>query len=254
MLRSNTLKAKLRAGEPALGVSVMIPSPQIVEMLGYLGVDWVLLDCEHGTISLESLEMMALAAEAAGITAIARPAASTPDAILAVMDRGVLGVQAPHVVSAAVARQVVEAVKYHPAGRRGLAAGSRPARYGFGLSMAEYVAWANAETLVCVQIEDAEALDRVDEIVAVDGVDVCFVGPSDLAQSMGYPGRADTPVVRAAIDATFQTIVSAGMTAGCAGAPSALTGYLSQGVSYLYTHLPTLLAVGAGELRRVGRA
>ncbi|MCC6629001.1 MAG: 2-dehydro-3-deoxyglucarate aldolase [Chloroflexi bacterium] len=251
-MNTNRLKARLRAGEPALGVSVMIPSPQIVEMLGYLGVDWVLLDCEHGTITLESLELMVIAAEAAGITAIARPAASTPEAILAVMDRGVFGVQAPHVVSAAVARQVVEAVKYHPLGRRGLAAGSRPARYGFGLSMADYVAWANAETLVCVQIEDAEALERVGEIAAVDGVDVCFVGPSDLAQSMGYPGHADAPPVRDAIDATFRTLAAAGMTAGCAGSPAALAGYLARGVRYLYTHVPTLLAAGAGELRRAG--
>jgi 4-hydroxy-2-oxoheptanedioate aldolase len=246
----NRMKAKLLRGEPAFGVSVMIPSPQVVEMIGRLGFDWVLIDCEHGTISPESVELMAMAAEAGGLTAIARPPTNAAEAILQVMDRGVLGVQVPHVVDGAAARRAVEAVKYHPLGRRGLALGSRPARYGFGLSMADYVEAANRETLVCVQIEDAEALDRVDEILAVEGVDVFFVGPSDLAQSMGYPGRADAPPVRAAIEATFAAIVGAGKIGGCAGAGPALRGHLDRGVHYLYTHLTALLAGGAAEFRR----
>jgi 4-hydroxy-2-oxoheptanedioate aldolase len=246
----NRMKAKLLQGQPAVGVSVMIPSPQVVEMIGRLGFDWVLIDCEHGAISPESVEMMAMAAEASGLTAIARPAQSTPEAILAVMDRGVLGVQAPHVVDGAAARRVVEAVRYHPLGRRGLAQGSRPARYGFGLSMAEYVEIANRETLVCIQIEDAEALDNLDEILAVEGVDVFFVGPPDLAQSMGYPGRSDAPPVRAAIASTFAAIAAAGKIAGCAGAGPAVRGHLDAGVRYLYTHLTTLLADGAADFRR----
>jgi 4-hydroxy-2-oxoheptanedioate aldolase len=246
----NRMKAKLRQGEPVFGVSVMIPSPQVVEMVGRLGFDWVLIDCEHGSIAPESVELMALAAEASGLTAIARPAANTPEAILQVMDRGVLGVQVPHVVDGAAARRAVEAVKYHPLGRRGLALGSRPARYGFGVALADYVAAANRETLVCVQVEDAEALDHVDEIVAVAGVDVVFVGPSDLAQSMGFPGQADAPPVRAAMSMTFATIAAAGKIAGCAGSGPAIHGYLDQGIRYLYTHLTTLLATGAAEFRR----
>ena len=89
------MKEKLHAGEPAFGVSVMIPSPQLVEMLGAYGFDWVLLDCEHGTLTLESVELMTMAAEAAGITAIARPMSNSPAHILQVLDRGVAGVQVP---------------------------------------------------------------------------------------------------------------------------------------------------------------
>ncbi|MEO8717809.1 MAG: aldolase/citrate lyase family protein, partial [Burkholderiales bacterium] len=94
------MKAKLRAGEPVFGVSVMIPSPQIVEIIGAAGFDWVLLDCEHGTLTLESVELMAMAAEACGITAIARPVSRSAEHILQVLDRGVTGVQVPHVNTA----------------------------------------------------------------------------------------------------------------------------------------------------------
>ena len=128
-MKPNKMKAKLLAGEPVFGVSIMIPSPQIVEMVGRLGFDWVLIDCEHGTISLETVEILAMAAESCGITAIARPKTKDADDILKVMDRGVMGVQVPHVNTAEDARQVVAAVKYHPLGQRGLAAGTRPASH-----------------------------------------------------------------------------------------------------------------------------
>jgi 4-hydroxy-2-oxoheptanedioate aldolase len=85
------MKEKLRAREPVFGVSVMIPSPQIVEMIAASGFDWVLLDCEHGTLTLESVELMTMAAEASGITAIARPVTKSPEHILQVLDRGVMG-------------------------------------------------------------------------------------------------------------------------------------------------------------------
>ena len=242
----NRMKEKLLAGAPAFGVSVMFPSPQVVEMIGGLGFDWALIDCEHGSISPESVEVMAMAAELSGITPIARPRMNSPEAILEVMDRGVLGVQVPHVNCAADARRAVEAVKYHPLGDRGLAAGGRPARYGFGLSLADYVEEANRETLVCVQLEEAEALRNLDEILKVEGVDAFFVGPSDLSQSMGYPGRSDRPEVREAMDRAFAGIVGAGKVAGSAGNAQAVQTYLSRGVRYLYTHTTTLLAGGSG--------
>lgn len=94
-MRKNRLKEKLVAGEPAFGVSVMFPSPQVVEMVGKLGFDWVLIDCEHGSTSPESVEMMAMAAELTGITPIARPLSNTTEAILKVMDRARWGSRSP---------------------------------------------------------------------------------------------------------------------------------------------------------------
>jgi 2-keto-3-deoxy-L-rhamnonate aldolase RhmA len=252
-MNKNKMKEKLHSGQPALGVSVMIPSPQIVEMIGRLGFDWVLLDCEHGTLTLETLELMIIAAEASGITPIVRPENKDPDVILRVMDRGAMGVQVPHVNTATDARQVVESVKYHPVGKRGLAAGTRPSNYGFGLAMKDYVQAANRETLICVQLEEVEAIRNIEEIVKVDGVDVFFVGPSDLSQSMGYPGQADAPEVRKAIDSAFATIVAAGKVPGSTGNTQSIVDYVAKECLYLYTHLPRLLAAGSAEVMRAVR-
>ena len=170
----------------------------------------ILIDCEHGSISLESVELMVMAAETAGVTPIARPSANSFELIGQLMDRGVMGVQVPHVNTAEDAQRAVEAVKYHPIGERGLAAGVRSASYGYGISMSEYAEQSNRDTLVCVQLEEAEAVKNVDQIVGVEGVDVFFVGPSDLSQSLGYPGRPDAPEVREAMDTVFATIAAAG--------------------------------------------
>lgn len=255
-MRKNRMKAKLISNEPVFGVSVMIPSPQLVEMIGRLGFDWVLIDCEHGAISPESAEVMVLAAEAAGITPIARPATNTPEAILQVLDSGALGVQVPHVGTASDARRVVDAVKYHPAGSRSLAVGTRSAGYGLDVSMAAYGEQANTETLVCIQLEDKESLRNLDEILHVPGVDVFFVGPSDLAQSMGHPGRPDVPEVREAIESAFARIAAAGRIPGSPGRIESLRDDLRRGVRYFYTHVTTLLAGASREYLRVanGRA
>ena len=243
----NPMKRKLLAGKPAFGVSIMIPSPHIVDIVGRLGFDWVLIDCEHGSIGIESVELMVMAAETAGVIPIARPSVNSFEAIGQLMDRGVMGVQVPHVNTADDARRAVEAVKYHPLGERGLAAGTRSASYGYGMSMSEYAEHANNETIVCVQLEEAEAVSNVDEIVQVPGVDVFFVGPSDLSQSLGYPGRPDAPQVRQAMDTVFATIAAANKTSGSAGNATATRRYLNQGVTYLYTHLTTILSSGAAS-------
>lgn len=244
-MRANALKRKLLSGEPAYGLSIMIPSPQIVEMAGLLGFDWVLLDCEHGTLTPETVEMLAMAATASGLTPIARPRVATPEAILEVMDRGVMGVQAPHVNTADDARRVVGAVKFAPLGERGLATGTRAADYGLGATMREYVEAANRETLVCVQAEEAEALRNLGGIARVEGVDVIFLGPSDLSQSLGYPGQPDAPAVQEAVAAAFRGIVASGKVAGCVGNAQAVRRYRDLGARYLYTHVPTLLAGAA---------
>jgi 4-hydroxy-2-oxoheptanedioate aldolase len=244
-MKTNRMKDKLRAGEPVFGVSVMIPSPQVVEMVGAAGFDWVLLDCEHGTLTLESVELMAMAAEACGITAIARPVSPSPEHILQVLDRGVMGVQVPHVNSAANAREVVAAVKYHPLGRRGLAAGTRAAVYDSHGTLAEYVKAANDATLIAVQLEEQAAIDNIDELLRVDDIDVFFIGPSDLSQSMGHPGNPKAPAVAQAIESSLRKMVAARRTPGMPATAEAVRDALDKGVRYIYTHLPRLLSASA---------
>jgi 2-keto-3-deoxy-L-rhamnonate aldolase RhmA len=244
-MKKNRMKEKLRAGEPVFGVSVMIPSPQVVEMIAAAGFDWVLLDCEHGTLTLESVELMAMAAEAAGITAIARPVTKSPEHILQVLDRGVMGVQVPHVNTAAEAREVLAAVKYHPQGKRSLAAGTRSAVYDSIGSLADYVKAANEQTLIAIQLEDQPAIENIDELLKVDDIDVFFIGPSDLSQAMGHPGNPRAPVVAQAIDSSFSKMVAAKRTPGTPATAENVREVLDKGVRYLYTHLPRLLSSSA---------
>jgi 2-keto-3-deoxy-L-rhamnonate aldolase RhmA len=245
-MMKNRMKEMFAAGEAAFGVSLMFPSPQLVEMVAYAGFDWVLIDCEHGSIGLADVEVMAMAADAAGITAIARPKSNASADIQAVMDRGVKGVQVPHVNTRADAERAVQAVKFGPGAGRGLAAGTRPDRWGLGAKMTDFVEEANRSSLVCVQIEHEDAVRNIDELLTVEGIDVYFIGPSDLSQSMGYPGNAKAPPVAAAIDATLARIRGAGKTPGMPAAEANVGEVLQAGCKYIYTHLPKLIGAGAG--------
>lgn len=242
---TNKLKALFAAGKPALGCSLMFPSAPIVEMLGHAGFDWVLLDCEHGSLSLADVEVMCMAADAVGITAIGRPRSNAAADIQQILDRGVAGVQIPHINTAEDARRAVAAVKFGSGAGRGLAAGTRPDRWGMGAKMPDFAAAANAHSLVCVQLEHEEAIANAEEILKVPGIDVFFIGPSDLSQSMGHPGNPKAPPVAAAIDATLARIRAAGMTPGMPATAETLPEVLASGCRYIYTHLPRVLGAGA---------
>jgi 4-hydroxy-2-oxoheptanedioate aldolase len=251
-MQHNALKAKFGAGEPAFGCSIMIPSPQVVEMVGHAGFDWVLIDMEHGTINLETAELMIMAAEAAGITPVVRPRSNSSADITAAMDRGAAGVQIPHINTAEDARRAVAAVKFGPGDHRGLAAGTRPDRYGLAEAMPDFVERSNAESLVCVQLEHSSAIENLDALLLVEDVDVFFIGPSDLSQSMGYPGNSQAGPVKKAIEETLNRIVAAGRTPGMPAASDSVGDVLGKGVRYIYTHLPKLLKSGSAEFLRAG--
>ena len=192
-MQDNTLKQKLEAGKAVFGVMITFPSAPVVEMLGCLGFDWALLDNEHGSITVDNSEDLVRAAELSGIAPIVRPVGNKPEIIAPFLDRGAWGVQVPHVNTAAEARAAVDAVKYYPEGHRGIFSRSRPAGYGFTGATADYVQEANRNTLVCLMLEEVEAINNLEELVTVDGVDVFFIGSGDLSQSMGYPGQQTHP-------------------------------------------------------------
>jgi 2-keto-3-deoxy-L-rhamnonate aldolase RhmA len=250
----NAMKSKIADGGTALGVSLMFPAPQLVEMLAYAGFDWILIDCEHGSIGPADVEIMCMAADAAGITAIGRPRTNSSGDIQALMDRGVKGVQIPHINTRADAERAVAAVKFGAGSGRGLAAGTRPDRWGLGAKMPDFAVAANAASLVCVQIEHHEAVGNIDEILKVDGIDVFFVGPSDLSQSMGFPGNPKAPKVAAAIEGTLAKIRAAGKAPGLPATADTVAEVASQGCKYIYTHLPRLLGSGAHTFLQAAKA
>jgi 2-keto-3-deoxy-L-rhamnonate aldolase RhmA len=205
-VRTNATKARLAAGETVYGCFVRYPDPGLAELVALQGFDFLVLDGEHGTMEPRECENMVRAAELRDVTPLVRVPANEAPVILRFMDTGAQGVHIPLATSAEDADAAVRAVKYWPRGTRGLT-GVRAASYGQEEPLAEYVAQANEETLVVVQIETREALERVSEIASVDGVDVVFVGPTDLSHALGVPGQLSHPLVEEA----YETVVR-GMT------------------------------------------
>ena len=240
-MRENTLKQRLQEGQAAFGVMITFPSATMVEMLGHLGFDWVLIDNEHGSITVDNSEDLVRAAEITGMAPIVRPVGNKPEIIAPFLDRGAWGVQIPHVNTAEEARAAVDAVKYPPVGHRGLFSGSRPGEYGFAGATADYVDEANRNTLVCLMLEEVEAIENLDDMVTVDGVDVFFIGSGDLSASMGYPGQQTHPEVQSLMEKGITTIREAGKIAGCSCPDSYVPKFLDMGVQYFHGSVSRLL-------------
>ena len=240
-MRENTLKQQLYAGKAAFGVMCTFPSPPVVEMLGYLGFDWILLDNEHGSITVDTAEVCITAAELSGMAPIVRPVGKKPEIIAPFLDRGAWGVQVPHVNTADEARAAVDAVKYGPEGHRGIFSGGRPALYGLQGSTGDYAKEANRQTLVCLMIEEVEAIENLPEMVTVPGVDVYFIGSGDLSQSMGYTGQQTHPEVQKMMERGVQIITDAGRIAGCSCPDNLIPKFLGLGVQYFHSNVGRLL-------------
>lgn len=198
MLKNKT-KERLQAGETVFGCFVRYPDASIIEFMGHQNWDFLVFDGEHGTLQPRDCENMVRAAELTDVTPIVRATTNQPHIILRFMDTGAQGVHVPWVNSAEEAEAVVRSVKYHPRGVRGLA-GSRAANYGQTMSFGEYIEYANRETLVTIHIETAEAVEQLPEIVKVDGLDVIFIGPTDLSHSLGIAGQKQHPELLKALD------------------------------------------------------
>jgi 4-hydroxy-2-oxoheptanedioate aldolase len=189
MLR-NGIKLAAQAGRAAYGVYITQPAPALVELAAQAGLDFVRIDAYHGTMSAETVDGLIRAAYAGGITPTVR-VANDPVQILSVLEQGAMGLTVPDVESAAAARAVVQSARYPPRGRREI---SRPLRT-IGEPTAEYFQWADDELVVSVQIESQAGLQGLDEIVALEGLDMVQSGRQDLALSLGVPGQPSHPLV-----------------------------------------------------------
>lgn len=210
---TKSLRSRALAGEPLLGCFLTWPVPGTLELLAIARFDFAVLDTEHGFFGAESVEGMVRAADAAGLPAVVRvPSAIAFSEAGRALDAGAAGTLFPRSDGAAAARGAVEAVKYAPAGRRGLA-GVRANRYGT-IPFDRWVREANETTAVIVQIETVGALEGVDAIAALDGVDVLFVGPNDLSQALGIPGDYGDSRYRVAVERVAAAARTRGKVAG----------------------------------------
>lgn len=226
------LKAKLNtAVRPVLGAFLGLPTPTLVEVIGRAGFDFVILDSEHGTFSAESQEECLRAAGAVNLPAVVRTPDGNPQNVQAALDMGVQGVQVPSVVDAAQARGIVEAAHFPPKGRRGFGSTTRAAAYGF-TPRSQVVRTAADETLVIVQVETRRGIENLSEILAVDGVDVVFLGTSDLSLDYGYASPSD-PAMLPLLTRVIATIRRSGKQCGIHLADMKLAAQFRQlGVSY----------------------
>ncbi|MHB1417506.1 MAG: HpcH/HpaI aldolase family protein [Chloroflexota bacterium] len=250
----NTAKEKILAGQPIVGPTIGFPSPQMVEIFGRIGFDFVFIDCEHGIITTESCEEMVRAAEVVGISPLVRVPENSPQVILRYLDMGATSVQVPHVNTKADALAVVEAAKYAPQGKRGVA-GSRWADYGLGKSLKEYVAYANEQTMLLAMIEDIEAVRNLDDILSVDGIDVLAIGPADLCASMGLPGDPNNPAVQRVIDDIIRRTREAGKAVGIGGNNdlAAILRTIERGSLYVTLTWSSFFAAASRDLLRQAR-
>jgi 2-keto-3-deoxy-L-rhamnonate aldolase RhmA len=183
--------------------------PSIVELIGHAGFDAAFIDMEHTAVDLPAIQVMALAAKAAGVTSVVRPPGFQRELILRLLDIGVEGIYVPHVANVAEAQMAIDSVRYPPLGHRGMNASSRATRFG-RTPLGEHMARSNREVLLAVMIEDETAMDDVSTIARLDGLDLVAVGPSDLASALGVAGQRDHPKLLDAIRRIAEAVIGSG--------------------------------------------
>mgnify|MGYP005853492995 CR=1 FL=1 len=230
---ANPLKAKLAAGQVVIGSLVYVPSPVFTEIVALTGFDFVVIDMEHGPVDIGVAGDMVRAAQVAGVTPLIRVTHNTPHLILRALDIGALGVHVPNISRPEDALAAVRSAKYGPWGQRGLA-NVRAAHYGLKGSLPEYVAAANQQTMVVAHIEDVPAVENLDALLQVEGIDVYYLGPVDLSNSLGIPGQTRDARLVNLVETSIQRISAAGKIAGCIAADTETARhYVQLGACYI---------------------
>ncbi|MER5518002.1 aldolase/citrate lyase family protein [Streptomyces sp. NPDC002763] len=251
ILDHGRLRARLAAGEPTVGTFVGSASPVAAEVCAAAGVDWVLLDLEHGAGGEEQVRTTVPATAAYGVPTVVRVESAARIRIGRVLDLGVAGVMLPRLDTAAEVREALRHLRYPPAGDRGVATYNRACRFGLDPAALD----REGEILGVIQIESASALGQVEEIAALDGADVLFVGPRDLSHDLGVPGDFTAPVYREALERVRKAAADRGKACGLlvpdgrAAAAQLAEGWTFVGIGSDTTLLAAAVSAALGEAR-----
>lgn len=241
-MNANVVKEKLKKGKTVYGIFHAFDSPEIIEMLGNAGYDFVVLDGEHGNITPSSCENLIRAAECTGIVPIMRIPGHERQNILKSLDRRAMGILVPMVNNKQHAMQIVEYAKYEPMGSRGLSYSNRAGQYGGIEDKDSYRKFANEQTIVILQIETKEAIENLDEILAVENFDIAFIGPSDLSQSYGMTGQVNNEKFQGIIRGAVKKIIEKGKVAGIlVGNMESAKMWKEEGVQFISFASPAIL-------------
>jgi 2-dehydro-3-deoxyglucarate aldolase len=239
-----SFRKRLWARESLIGTMVTLPAPAIAEILADLGFDWLFVDGEHGP--LETREILAIL-QAVGdrVPCLVRVPGAEEPPIKKALDLGAEGIIVPQVNTVDQAASVVRYARYAPAGSRGVGLARA---HGYGLRFQEYLDEANQSVAVIVQAENAQAVENIESIVKVEGIDAVLIGPYDLAASLGKMGRIDDRAVTDAIDHVTNTCEAAGVPLGYFGiSAQAIRPYMERGYTMIAAGVDTLFLAGAAR-------
>jgi len=233
VLKENFVLNKLKAGKTVLGTWVVIPSVVNIDIITSTGLDFVIIDREHGPIGFEKAQEMAIACESNGASPIMRVGDIDKAASQNVLDIGMHGIQVPNIDTITDAEKVIEYSKYPPRGNRGFSPFTRAGGYSI-YNSEPLMKTANDNSLVVLNIEGLDAINNVDDILAIDGVDVLFVGLFDLSKALGVPGDVENPLIMEALELIIQKANKAGKYVGTiATSFERVRFFKSIGVKYL---------------------
>jgi 4-hydroxy-2-oxoheptanedioate aldolase len=204
-------KKKLRDGY-VVGFFSKVSDPAFIEIMGYAGCDFVIIDLEHGPTSVQTVQNLIRAAQVANTFPIVRVKENMPSVIKEVLDIGAGGIHVPQITNVEAAREVMGLAKFAPAGMRGVDRFSRAADYS-AMDKFQYFKEAN-EAVIILGLEGTEAIEKVDDIIAVEGIDVIFAGPYDISQSLGITGQFDHPRVAEKVAEIVEKCTPKGIAVG----------------------------------------
>lgn len=241
---ASSFRSRLKAGERLIGTMATIPTGVTAEILADVGFDWLFVDCEHGPLGTNDV-LAILQAVGDRVPCIVRVPAGEEAWIKRILDLGAAGIIVPQTNTAEQVADVVRYSRYAPVGARGVGLGRA---HGYGLRFQEYMERANDEIVVIVQAEHADAVENIDAMVAVPGIDAVLLGPYDLAASLGKMGQINDPVVTGAIDRVTAACQKAQLPLGIFGVSAdAVQPYMEQGYSLIVASVDTLFLGAAAK-------
>lgn len=235
MVRKNKVKRTLKEGGIAIGSFVKLTDPSSVEIMGLAGLDFFVIDSEHVAMSKETMTDLIRASDISGIVPIVRVRENSAVEIMQALDAGALGIHAPNVDTYEQAKLAVESARYTPKGNRGFAPTHRAAGYGF-MDKYEYIRMANEETLTIIHCETVEAVRNLDKMLELEELDVVFIGPMDLSQSLGpgVMGNGQHPELLKITDEIIKKVIASGKVVGTVAANiEAAKELIAKGVRYI---------------------
>ena len=229
--KNASLKERQRAGETVLGTWCLTPSPHVANIIAAAGLDFIIIDMEHGSMDLETAGLMVMAAEAENCSPVIRVPRNEESDILRVLETGAAGVVVPHIGSVAERQAVVKAAKYPPVGERGFSPYPRAGMYH---STPNHTQMQNEKTLVVVIVEGLEAIENIDKIAADPNIDVVYIGTYDLSAALGIAGQVGHKKVLDLLAKSVEKVRKTGRAAGCmAHSPEEAAAMRKMGIQFL---------------------